>query len=80
MKDLPKSFLTRPLAHRGLHDVKDGRAENSPAAIEAAIAVGYGIEIDVQLSLDGKAMVFHDYHLARLTSETGTVAQISSDI
>ena len=80
MKDLPKSFLTRPLAHRGLHDVKDGRAENSPAAIEAAIAVGYGIEIDVQLSLDGKAMVFHDYHLARLTSETGAVAQISSDI
>lgn len=80
MKGLPNSFLTRPLAHRGLHDVKDGRAENSPAAIQAAIPVGYGIEIDVQLSLDGKAMVFHDYHLGRLTSETGAVAQISSDI
>jgi glycerophosphoryl diester phosphodiesterase len=26
----------------------------------AAIAAGYGIEIDVQLSADGRAMVFHD--------------------
>ena len=43
------------------------------AAIRAAIARGYGIEIDVQLSRDGAAMVFHDYALDRLTGETGAL-------
>lgn len=70
---LPRSFATIPLAHRALHDVSDGRPENSRAAIRAAIAAGYGIEIDVQLSGDGAAMVFHDYHLERLTDAQGAV-------
>lgn len=70
---LDTSFLTLPLAHRGLHDITDGRPENSRAAINAAIASGYGIEIDLQLSSDGQAMVFHDYALNRLTAETGPV-------
>ena len=47
MIQLPLSFLTRPIAHRGLHDVSNGRPENSSAAIAAAISGGYGIEIDV---------------------------------
>lgn len=75
MTNLPASFLRRPLAHRALHDTSKGRAENSPAAIQAAIDAGYGIEIDVQLSNDGFAMVFHDYHLDRLTGDKGAVAQ-----
>ena len=70
---LPESFLTKPFAHRGLHDVADGRPENSVEAAEAAIAKGYGIELDVQLSADGQAMVFHDYDLDRLTLESGPV-------
>lgn len=70
---LPASFLTRPIAHRALHDVADGRPENSRAAIRAAIAAGYGIEIDVQLSADNAAMVFHDYALERLTGDKGAV-------
>ena len=72
---LPTCFLTRPIAHRGLHDVSDGRPENSLAAFRAAIAAGYGIELDVQMSLDGAAIVFHDYHLSRLTGQNGPVAQ-----
>ena len=72
---LPTCFLTRPIAHRGLHDVSDGRPENSLAAFRAAIAAGYAIELDVQMSLDGVAMVFHDYHLSRLTGQNGPVAQ-----
>ncbi|MCV6592086.1 MAG: glycerophosphodiester phosphodiesterase family protein [Silicimonas sp.] len=68
---LPEVFLTRPLAHRGLHDIDDGRPENSRAAIRAAIAAGYGIEIDVQLTADDRAVVFHDYELARLTGAQG---------
>ena len=70
---LSRLFYDTPLAHRALHDAKDGRPENSRAAIRAAIAAGYGIEIDLQLSADGAAMVFHDYALERLTGTTGAV-------
>ncbi len=75
MSALPEAFLRLPIAHRAYHDVTDGRPENSRAAIRAAIARGYGIEIDVQLSADGQAMVFHDYVLDRLTGERGPVRQ-----
>jgi glycerophosphoryl diester phosphodiesterase len=71
---LPESFLRLPIAHRALHDRAAGRIENSPAAIRAAVAAGYGIEIDLQLSADGQAMVFHDEDLDRLTAETGPVS------
>lgn len=70
---LPDTFLNHPITHRALHD--GSRAENSIAAIEAAIAAGYGIEIDIQPSKDGVPMVFHDYDLARLTGQTGPIAQ-----
>ena len=70
---LPRGFVDLPLAHRALHDVAQGRPENSRAAIRAAIEAGYGIEIDVQLSADGAAMVFHDYALDRLTHDSGAV-------
>jgi glycerophosphoryl diester phosphodiesterase len=71
---IPAGLLRRPIAHRALHDAAAGRPENGPAAIAAAIAAGYGIECDVQLSSDGQAMVFHDEVLDRLTDETGPVA------
>ncbi|MDN5786550.1 glycerophosphodiester phosphodiesterase family protein [Pseudorhodobacter sp.] len=76
--NLHPDFLTKPIAHRALHDVNDGRPENSRAAILAAIEKGYGIEIDLQLSRDGQAMVFHDEVLDRLTMETGLLNQRSS--
>lgn len=72
---LPDVFLNRPLAHRGLHDIAAGRAENSLKAFQAAIDGNYGIELDLQISSDGVAMVFHDYGLARLTAAKGPVAQ-----
>jgi len=72
---LPVEFLSRPLAHRGLHDLAQGTPENSPAAFCAAIAGGYGIELDLQMSADGHAMVFHDDDLDRLTGETGNVRE-----
>ena len=46
---LPPAFLTTPIAHRALHDRAAGRPENSRAAVQAAVAAGYGIEIDLQL-------------------------------
>ena len=70
---LPASFLDRPITHRALHDRKAGRVENSVKSIQAALDAGYGIEMDVQLTSDGHAMVFHDDLLDRLTAETGPV-------
>ncbi len=75
---LPASFLQRPIAHRGLHDTAKTRPENSRAAIQAAIDAGYGIEIDLQMSADGRALVFHDYDLGRLTDKSGPVRQRSA--
>ncbi|HEX5184035.1 MAG TPA: glycerophosphodiester phosphodiesterase family protein [Allosphingosinicella sp.] len=67
----------RPFAHRGLHG--PGRPENSRAAFEAAIEAGAGMELDVQASRDGAAMVFHDYDLDRLTATHGRVADLDAE-
>ncbi len=75
---LHPAFLRLPIAHRALHDAADGRPENSRAAVRAAIAAGYAIEIDLQLSSDGIAMVFHDHDLNRVTAARGPLAQRSA--
>ncbi|MBV9510208.1 MAG: glycerophosphodiester phosphodiesterase [Caulobacteraceae bacterium] len=62
-----------PIAHRGLWS-PDGAPENSLAAFQSACAHGYGIELDVQLSADGEAMVFHDARLERLTGAEGRMS------
>lgn len=72
---LPAAFLTHPIAHRALHDRAAGRIENSASAIRAAVAAGYAIEVDVQLTADGQAVVFHDDDLPRLTDATGRVCE-----
>lgn len=71
---LPAGFLDRPFAHRGLHG--PGAAENSRAAIRAAVDAGYGIEIDLQPASDGTPMVFHDAELDRMTEATGLVTRL----
>ncbi len=72
------AFLARqPYAHRGMHG--GGIIENSRAAFSAAIAGGFGIELDVRMARDGAAMVFHDATLERLTDATGTVAEMRGD-
>lgn len=65
-----------PFAHRGLHG--GGVIENSGGAVAAAVAKGFAVEIDVQLSLDGEALVFHDYELDRLTAARGAVAGLTA--
>lgn len=63
-----------PVAHRGLWSA-DGPPENSLGAFDAACAAGYGIELDVQLSADGEAVVFHDAALERMTGQPGRIAE-----
>jgi glycerophosphoryl diester phosphodiesterase len=60
-------LTARPIAHRGLHDASQGLIENTVGAVRAAIARGYAVEIDLQISADGEAMVHHDDVLGRLT-------------
>lgn len=73
MPALPEGFLSLPIAHRAFHDASAGRPENGMEAIDAAIAAGYGIEVDIQPSADGVPMVFHDDTLDRLTEATGPI-------
>lgn len=75
---LPKSTdpaLLCNYAHRGLHGKTVGDIpENSLAAYRMAVKLGYGIELDVQLSKDGEVMVFHDYTLDRMTGVNAKLA------
>lgn len=62
-------------AHRGLHD--GAVPENSLAAFAGAIARGLGIECDLLPSADGRAVVFHDTDLQRLTGRPGQTRRTS---
>lgn len=70
---LPTAFLTRPIAHRGLHG--PGIPENSLAAAQAAVDAGYAIELDIQPA-GAEAVVFHDYDLRRLTGRDGFISAL----
>ena len=54
------------IAHRGLFDNHSEAPENSLAAFRKAVDQGFGIELDVQLTKDGKLVVFHDFDLKRM--------------
>ena len=71
-------LTARPIAHRGLHDAVAGVVENTASAFTAAIAGGYAIETDVQISADGEAMVHHDDALGRLTEGSEALARMSA--
>lgn len=60
-------------AHRGLHNKKAGVPENTLAAFGKAVNAGYGIELDVRLTKDDEAVVFHDPRLRRMCSVEGNV-------
>lgn len=69
-------WLTRATyAHRGRHS--PGVPENSLAAAERAIAAGFGIECDIQISGAGTPFVFHDWELDRLTDASGPFSGLS---
>lgn len=51
--------------------------ENSLAAFEAACKAGYGIELDVHLSRDGRVVVIHDGDLRRVAGDNRAVADLT---
>ena len=64
-------------AHRGLHG--EGVAENSLSAFIAARDAGFGMELDVRLSADGKMVVFHDDTLTRVAGIDKRVDELTLD-
>lgn len=67
-RDVSK-FYGKRYAHRGLHDSKI--PENSKTAFMKAREQGYGVELDVQMTKDGKLVVFHDGTLKRMCGIEG---------
>ena len=73
----PSDFTGFFYGHRGLYDNRRGVPENSLPAFRAAAEKGYGVELDVQLSLDGAVVVFHDDTLDRVCGVHGNVANFT---
>lgn len=71
------AFKGKYIAHRGLHG--GGVIENTLPAFEKAVAMGYGVELDVQLSKDGIPVVCHDYDLKRVFGVDERVASLSAE-
>ena len=65
-KEAKAAFFGRNIAHRGLHSGDGEVPENSLPAFRLAVENGYGMELDVQLSRDGRVVVFHDDTLDRV--------------
>ncbi len=68
-------FLRRNFAHRGLYEEDQSVPENSMTAFRLACGAGYGIEMDIQLSKDGRVVVFHDDEINRacMPNETAPI-------
>lgn len=69
-------FLSRPIAHRGLHHGTEV-PENSLAAFEAACEAGYPIELDCHYhATSGKIVVFHDEDLTRMVGDPRNLQEV----
>ncbi len=65
------------VAHRG---GTEAAPENTLAAFEAAVAVGFThLETDVHLSADGVLVAFHDEDLERATDGAGAISELTWD-
>ncbi len=79
-KKNPLGWLTeQPFAHRGLHDARENVLPNTYAAFDRAIEQNAAIELDVQASFDGRAMVYHHDSLEDFTELEGGVGAHGSN-
>ena len=76
-QDILNYFKTHYIAHRGLFDNSKNAPENTILAFKRAVEAGYGIELDIQLSLDKQAVVAHDYTIKRICSDDKYIKDLS---
>ena len=67
-------------AHRGLHALAAGIPENSLRAFRLAANNGYGAELDVHLSRDGRLVVMHDENLKRTTGVNANIGAVTAQV
>lgn len=68
----------RVFAHRGLRAPGDSHAENTTAAVAAALSVGAEyVESDCHVTRDGVAVLFHDESVERITGDPRLVADLT---
>jgi glycerophosphoryl diester phosphodiesterase len=70
------------LGHRGTGVTEKGHPfpENSVSSFEAAMREGAdGIELDVEITMDGKLIIMHDDTVDRTTDCTGCVSELTFD-
>lgn len=79
MPEQVKPFRGRTYAHRGLYSQHSNVPENSLEAFEIAARHGYGVELDVRCSADGKPIVFHDEMLSRLCGIPKAVEDLTAE-
>jgi glycerophosphoryl diester phosphodiesterase len=78
-KGMPKSRISerKPIivGHRGALDLAP---ENTIPAFEAALNAGAdGVEFDVQRTVDGHLVIFHDEDVARVSDGTGMISEMT---
>ncbi|MGM9599800.1 MAG: glycerophosphodiester phosphodiesterase family protein [Faecousia sp.] len=66
-------------AHRGLHESKLHIPENSLRAFRLAVEKGYGAELDVHLSKDGRLVVMHDESLKRTANVDKSICDCTAE-
>ena len=67
-------------AHRGLHAIHAGIPENSLRAFRLAANNGYGAELDVRMSRDGRLVVMHDESLKRTTGANANISGVTEQV
>ena len=65
----------KKIGHRGVRGIKP---ENTLESILEAVNLGFDMaEIDIQMTKDGKIIVFHDYDLKRLFNSNKKISELT---
>lgn len=69
------SDIMKKIGHRGVRGI---RPENTLESILEAVNLGFDMtEIDIQMTKDGKIIVFHDYDLKRLFNSNKKISELT---
>lgn len=78
MQQQCSDFCGLMFAHRGLWFGEE-IPENSIAAFQRAVNRGFAIELDVQLTKDNEAVIFHDNSLRRMCGTDGRIRDLTRE-